>query len=306
MRGILLATAAVVSMTLTGCNNGKLAVRAVGKSQLSEQATASVRIAEGNAQLALGNTGLAVESFRKALREDPSLIDGYTGLAVCYERMGRFDLAAHQVELALALQPENLALLERLAANLMAEGDTDKANAVRREMAMRAALAETGAPAADSVARAVSIDERLTVSNVMPVTSAPVPTSNTPRLVRLSRGEIALVTGPGALWEKAIAAQPRTVRSHQIELLNAARVDQLASRTRKFAEARGWSNVTVGNAPAIRRDSVILFPASARLGAARLSAQLGMRTQLDPARSHITVILGQDAPKLIAGSAKGA
>jgi tetratricopeptide (TPR) repeat protein len=302
MNKAILISTAIASLALAACSNGELAVRAVGKSQLAEQAPASVRVAEGNAQLALGNVGLAIESFRKAVRDDPASIDGYVGLAACYERMGRHDLAAMQVESAMALQPDSLALLERLALNLDAEGRTDKANAVRREMAMRMALATDATPSATDVARAVAIDERLAVSGTAPPALA-TPTSDKPRLVRLSHGEIALVTGPGALWEKAVAAPARSVRSHHVEILNAARINRLAARTRLIAVGKGWSNVSVGDAGAVRSDSVVLYPLAARLTAARLAAQFGFRAEHDPNRKHITVLLGQDAARLVAKGA---
>ena len=50
-------------------------------------------LADAAAQLALGNVGLALEGFRKALREQPDSADAYAGIANCYEAMGRFDLA---------------------------------------------------------------------------------------------------------------------------------------------------------------------------------------------------------------------
>ena len=77
----------------------------------------SYRIAEARGQLALGNVALALESFRIAAREDPNSIDAFSGIALCYDQMGRYDLSRRNYETALALAPGNLELLSAFAAS---------------------------------------------------------------------------------------------------------------------------------------------------------------------------------------------
>lgn len=290
---LLLAGAAVA-----GCTP-KLAIRPVGGSTLAAVAAPSERVIEGRTQLAMGNAGLAIESFRRALTDDPGNIDAFAGLAMAYEKLGRFDVAAQQIERALALAPNDTGLLARLAANREAEGRPDLATAIRKELAQRAATERAGMPTTAEIAVAVALDERLSLPRpdaAVPPPQAEPPSVEKPKLVRLSLGEIALVTRPGPIWEQAVAAaEARSVRSHRIEMLNAARVHRLAARHREAAGKLGWSNVTVGDAPEVRSTSVVIYPPSARFAAARLAAQMGIEARLDPAATHIKVLLGRDA-----------
>jgi tetratricopeptide (TPR) repeat protein len=290
--------ALMAGVAVTGCTR-EIAIRPVGASPLAAMAAPSERVLEGRTQLALGNAGLAIESFRRALTADPKSVDALAGLAAAYERLGRFDVASQQLERALALAPDDRELLERLAANRQAEGKVDVANAIRRELAMREARADEAMPSAADVAGALALDDRLSLPIEAPrkvAAKVDPPTPDSPRLVRLSLGEIALVTKPGPIWEQAVAAvQQREIRSLRIEMLNAARVAHLAARHRDAAKERGWSNVAIGDAPEVRATSIVIYPPSARFAAARLAAQLGVGAQLDPSATHIKVLLGRDA-----------
>lgn len=90
-------------------------------------------LTDAAAQLALGNVGLALEGFRKALREQPSSPEAYAGIAKCYEAMGRFDLARTNYEAALALTPHDPGLLTGVAVAFDHQGDTDAAMLARQE-----------------------------------------------------------------------------------------------------------------------------------------------------------------------------
>lgn len=136
------------------------------------------------------------------------------------------------------------------------------------------------------------------------VVSLPSPKSGV-RLERLSMGEVALLTKSEPAWEARTVT--RTARSTTIQferkpmpavtLLNAARVQGLAARTRAYLQARGFGAVRIGNAPAIRRQSVILYTAADRPRAVRLAAQFGFaleaRAQTSP--GPMTILLGRDA-----------
>jgi hypothetical protein len=130
-----------------------------------------------------------------------------------------------------------------------------------------------------------------------------------PRLERLSSGEVALVTGGAPLWrvEKVAAtARTTTIRfvplrqapaASNVRLLNAARVDRLAARTRAWLSARGWGKMTIGDAAAARSTSLILYPAAQRAVARRLSSHLGFAMAERATGAHVTVILGKDAAR---------
>jgi hypothetical protein len=118
--------------------------------------TGSGVLAEANGQLALGNVGLALEGFRKALREQPNSPEAYAGIAKCYEAMGRYDLARSNYEAALALTPKDPGLLTAVAVAFDQQGQTSAAQEAREDAAAvgPAPAPPLPAPRVDSTARA--------------------------------------------------------------------------------------------------------------------------------------------------------
>jgi hypothetical protein len=129
-----------------------------------------------------------------------------------------------------------------------------------------------------------------------------------PRLERLSMGEIGLITAPGPMWRATTVARTdvstkiRFVPLRQastypvrVRLLNAARVERLAARTRNWLIARGWRGMAIGDAPGTRTRSVIYYPANKRVLAQRLAAQFGFAMAPRATGAQITVLLGTDA-----------
>ena len=105
------------------------------------------RLAQAKAQLALGNVGLALEAFRIVTREQPGNTEALAGIAACYSAMGRFDLARQNYEAALAISPNDPALLSALAASLDSQGMRAEAAQVRAEVSqLQAASAALDAP----------------------------------------------------------------------------------------------------------------------------------------------------------------
>ena len=81
-------------------------------------------------------------------------------------------------------------------------------------------------------------------------------------------------------------------------LLNAARVQGLAARTRAYLAVRGFSGAKIGDAPVTRRFSVIQFAPSEQRRAERLAAQFGFALERRAdAGSGVTVLLGRDAAR---------
>lgn len=262
MNGIRLFLLAVAALAVSACASAPQTEVRLSAPRIPPNATAEELVKLGQGQLALGNVALAIESFRKAARNDPSDAGALTGIAVAYERMGRLDLARRYYETALAAAPKDPSLLSRVAA-------VDAAS-------------ETVAPR---------------VATPQPVTAAR-PTGR-PRLVRLSLGEVALVTAPGPLFEAPkpplLALAPATLRREpRIALLNAARVARLAARARAYLGKQGWSGISIGDADAVRETSVIFYPAGQLGEAERLSRKFGIVRLLDPAATQITVLLGRD------------
>jgi len=135
------ASAAVLMAGGCGGEQGKLQIRPTPTPLSATVKPVPFRIAEAASHLALGNVALALESFRKALREDPTSVEAMAGLAACYDQMARFDLSRRYYESALALAPSNTGLLNAFARSLDAQGGSEEAAAVRREIGMRLAAA---------------------------------------------------------------------------------------------------------------------------------------------------------------------
>ncbi|RST29692.1 tetratricopeptide repeat protein [Sphingomonas ginkgonis] len=319
----LLAASAGALAACAGAGD-PVAVRPLGASPLAAgEQPLNVRVAEGRAQFALGNVALALEAFRKGLREDPTSVDALNGMAACYDRMGRFDLSRRYYEDALAIAPGDPRLYRNLALSLTLQGRTREAAALQSEYAARLKAAERGtvaallpipvpapnpvpAAAAAAAASPAEASPPPTARSVTVRLAAAAPALPPARLERLSLGEVALVTGSRPLWaavpvrvgaRSATFVLPRArARGPVLTLLNASRIEGLARRTRLRLQQRGWRNIAIGNAPRTATATLILYPAPRRPEALRLAAQFGVtvRQQLS-ADPGMTLILARDA-----------
>ena len=122
-----------------------------------------------------------------------------------------------------------------------------------------------------------------------------------PRLERLSLTEVALVTGSGPRWKRAPMQPVRSAQRDappepfEVRLLNAARVEKLAARTRAYLGRFGWREMHVGDAAVTRSRSLIVYPEGRRPAALRLSARLGFAMAERPGVRQVTILLGRDA-----------
>lgn len=479
--GKFLGTAAILAVAACGGEQGKLEIRPIGAPLAAASKPVPLRIAEARGHLALGNVALALESFRKAMREDPGSVDAVAGVAACYDRMARFDLSRRHYEAALALAPRDPHVLAAFAASLDAQGRMAEAASVRAEITQRVAMAAP-APAAQPVTmlpsipkpaervvpRLQAVAEQAALATPAPVAApvasvppapkvaavvprpiqsaavapkpvqseavtpkpnlpaaaspkpvqsaavvpgpvapvakpaigrsvtvalpparpvaapqpaatpvakdvavaippapvvpirpavevavvtalppaptvaelpapkpvvevptkiartevvaapAPTPSKAGPRLERTSLREVALVTVAEPKWRPVTVSRSQrsaTVRFvplrqasasvSRVRILNAARVNRLAARTRLYLVNRGWSPMVIGNAPKVRARSVIFYPPERRRTAQRLSAQFGFMIAQRPGAREITVLLGQDAARISALRARG-
>jgi tetratricopeptide (TPR) repeat protein len=294
----------------TACSTGELNIRPI-KSDLSEgRQPSNVRVAEGNAQLALGNVALAIEAYRKALREQPNNVDAMTGLAACYERMGRFDISRRHYEMALAVEPANTEIYSHFAQSLDTQGQRDEAARVKAELAARVVAPEASRQVPGSVPVLPPPPAQSVTVALAPPRSVPVaverPASAGVRLERLSLREVALVTRPERKWEAKTLARTATATTIRFErklqppvtLLNAARVQGLAARTRNFLTVRGFAGARIGDAPAVRSQSVILYAIEDAARAERLAAQFGFALERrEGEKKGVTILLGRDAAR---------
>jgi tetratricopeptide (TPR) repeat protein len=303
----------------SGCaGSGELTIRPQAGGLAAGERPPSFRVAEARAQFALGNIALAAEGFRRAIREDPASVDALNGIAACYDRMGRFDLSRDYYERALALAPGDGRLYANLATSLELQGRGPEAARLRGEWQARQGAAQVAtvqlAPISE-VRPAPATPTGSRPAEAVTVALAPAPSTDhwikpeQPRLERVSLAEVVLVTGSGLRWgdlgtdaptdrTRAAAAAPAAARRDlaQVVLLNAARSQGLAARTRMHLKTMGWKHVAIGDAPRALGTSRILYPADRRAEALRLSRQLGISLQRRAdAGDRLIVHLGRDA-----------
>jgi tetratricopeptide (TPR) repeat protein len=84
-------------------------------SQVGATQTAGPATEAGRRQLADGQTGLAIESFQKALSDGEPIAPAVNGLGVAYARLGRFELALQCFQQALAADPADARYQENIA-----------------------------------------------------------------------------------------------------------------------------------------------------------------------------------------------
>jgi hypothetical protein len=138
-----------------------------------------------------------------------------------------------------------------------------------------------------------------------------------PRLQRLSFGEVALLTVGEPAWRPTVAA--RTAQSTtvhwvalndsaarpNIRLLNAARSQGLAARTRQYLLARGWRKIEIGDAEEVRDSTLVMYPAGRQTTGRSLAAQFDVRAGMQQQGEVIVVLLGRDATVSKAAQARG-
>lgn len=342
MRGATPSVLSAVAL-LAGCATqpNDMGIRAIADPLAKASAPGGSLIAEAKGLVAIGNIGLAIEAYRKALRQQPDNIEAYAGLAECYDRMGRHDLSRANYEAALAFAPTNAILLQTFAASLERQGKRDEARALRLEaekadaadatalaqsavealpaeklspppgVAVAVATPQPVEPAIGSIT--VKLPEARPAAPTKPATavSAVTPTVEAlnpgPRLERLSLAEVALVTTARPQWKTELVrrtASSTTVRfvpladlrrGATVRLLNAARHEGLAARTRVALNRQGWARVTVGDAARVRDKSLILYSVDTAVAARRLAGELKLAIAKDPRPGPITILLGRDA-----------
>ena len=84
-------------------------------------------LTQGREHFALGNYGIALDSFNAALGLDPRSIRGLNGLAASYDKLGRFDLAQRYYANALAIEPNSPVTLNNAGYSELLQGNLEKA-----------------------------------------------------------------------------------------------------------------------------------------------------------------------------------
>ena len=144
-----------------------------------------------------------------------------------------------------------------------------------------------------------------------PIVPTMVVEASGPRLERLSRGEVALVTTGKPIWapqrdvQVASAGNLRWVSlaslnaRPNVKILNAARTNLLAASARTVLLNRGWRKIAVGDAPAVQLKSEVQYPKNQATLGRRLAAQFGVAARMVE-RDVLVLVLGRDSVDRIA------
>jgi len=255
--------------------------------------------------LADGNYGLAIEMYRRILvatPDDPSAVEG---LALCYDRLRRYDLSDVYFQKALALAPRNEAFYRAYSASLIAQGRHDSAALLDVDMrAMLASVTATPAapppPAQSVMAPPPTVAPALASAAAVPVVPASVIATG-PRLEQLAPGVVHLILPPtrsaGKVAILAPPSMPVPARSQvaapkptavplaagalrNTMVVNAAGRKGVAARVQSYLAGRGWRPLDRGDSGMRIAVSRILYPPSGEETARRLARAVPFPTRL--------------------------
>jgi tetratricopeptide (TPR) repeat protein len=316
---------AAALLPLMACASAEFRPRAIANA-FEMRGDADAALAQARFNFDAGNYALAISGFRNALRREPANAEAYIGLSQSYDRLGRFDLAQRYYQEGLALSPDDPNLRRSYAAALRARNMEAQARAIEES---RQARAENAEPTPSMASASITIE-----LPDLPVEPPALPASEpVPRLERLSRGEVALVTverpaapvrhAPARAAEAASAQRlpARLVRGERqqlvfdfapapaaappsprqanadIRVLNAVGRRGQAGRMGQHVRALGWDRVSVGDASVRRLQSRIVGTPGSAGEARRLSESLPFRPPviLSANARHLFLVLGRDA-----------
>jgi len=279
--------------------------------------------------LADGNYGLAIEMYRRILIATPDDSAAVEGLALCYDRLRRYDLSDVYFQRALALAPRNEAFYRTYAASLTAQGRGD--DAALLDVDMRAMLASASTmpamPAAASSPAQPSAPPqtaRPALAGAAAVPAAPMPVVPTgPRLEQLAPGVVRLILAPERSAGRAVILAPaltpasaptRVALSKPIPatlvpgalrntmVINATGRNGIVRRVQSYLAGRGWRSLDRGDSGMRITVSRILYPPSGEATARRLARALPFPTRLyaTAQANRIQLLVGGNALRVAA------
>lgn len=152
-------------------------------------ATAEAARVLGRFLLDEGKPAEALAAYRQALAQDPDSVDALNGMAVTFDRLGRFDESRTYYEAALSLDPTSPMLLSNYGLSLWLQGETREA---QRFLSLAVASGDPQAQAAS-----LRILARMDAETIRP---AMLPEAmEGPQVVRVSGHEQRLVLDDGAV-----------------------------------------------------------------------------------------------------------
>ena len=131
-RKIWMTSVTCAAVMLTACQNHQMAVKPAGDWEPDQIASQEDKTYyhKGKQHLASREYGLAMDAFLRDLSLRGKNIDSLNGLAIAYDRLGRYDISQRYYKQALALQPTSPVTLSNLAYSQYKQGDYDNAMAI--------------------------------------------------------------------------------------------------------------------------------------------------------------------------------
>lgn len=120
MNKAVMAVALIIATT--GCSSTQKGVFSIRPVNQQPDGQAQDALARGDLLFSRGEYALALDAFRRAVRNDPADAHGLNGVAISYAAMGRHDLAREFFELALARAPQDARITRNFARSLTAQG----------------------------------------------------------------------------------------------------------------------------------------------------------------------------------------
>ncbi|AEG48064.1 Tetratricopeptide TPR_2 repeat-containing protein [Sphingobium chlorophenolicum L-1] len=124
-KGVLAVALIMATAACASPQKGVLSIRPVNQ---QAGGAAQDALARGDLLFTRGEYALALDAFRRAVRNDPADAHGLNGVAISYAAMGRHDLAREFFELALARAPQDARIARNFARSLLAQGLKEEAD----------------------------------------------------------------------------------------------------------------------------------------------------------------------------------
>lgn len=157
-------------------------------------ATAEAARAQGRQLLQANNVTQALQAYRQALAQDPDSVEALNGLAVCFDRLGRWEDARLHYETALGIDPTSAMVLNNYGLSLYLQGDLRGAERFLR-LAAAAGDPDVQAASLRTLAKIERAGQRSEPAGQVRMAAAePVPAG--PTIVRTSGHEQRLVLAP--------------------------------------------------------------------------------------------------------------
>lgn len=311
-----------------GSDGARLELRAAGGSASTAYGSGGA-YAAGKRHLADGKIGLAIDAFRQALRADPTSVRALNGLAVAYDRIGRFDVSRRYYEQALSFEPGSAELLNNLGYSLLMQGRGAEARPLL-ERAGRSGDPAVQATAGGNLGRIQTTGQGVAQAPAPePAVTAPtgwVERTNAhqqtlvtrpraelvalaaarqlePRLISANRGperaaEITLT--PGAITELALAGPEVTATPEHraLTVWNGVGRERMAARAAQFLRAKAIRVGRLADTPGFgRRSSELRYGPADRPTAVDIAATLPFTVRLHEVADAdgIHLVLGRNA-----------